>query len=132
MTEHNQADSEQRRLQVLAQYQIMDSASEQAFDDITALAALWLEMPVALISLVDDHRQWFKSKVGLEAEETPRDLAFCAHAIKQSELMQVPDAQLDSRFSNNPLVTEDPHIRFYAGMPITTPMGYRLGTLCVI
>jgi len=132
VTEHNQADSEQRRLQALAQYQIMDSASEQAFDDITALAALWLEMRVALISLVDDHRQWFKSKVGLEAEETPRDLAFCAHAIKQSELMQVPDAQLDSRFSNNPLVTEDPHIRFYAGMPITTPMGYRLGTLCVI
>ena len=132
MTIPSSSTSEQQRLAALAQYKIMDSASEQAFDDITALASLWLEMPVALISLVDDHRQWFKSKVGLETEETPRDLAFCAHAIKQSELMQVPDAQLDSRFSNNPLVTEDPHIRFYAGMPIITPTGYRLGTLCVI
>jgi len=125
-------DAERQRLQALEQYQIMDSASEQAFDDITALASQWLEMPIALISLVDDQRQWFKSRVGLEAKETPRDLAFCAHAIKQSVLMEVPDAQLDERFSNNPLVTDDPFIRFYAGMPISTPQGHRLGTLCVI
>ncbi len=125
-------EQEQQRLAALAQYQIMDSASEQAFDDITALASQWLEMPIALISLVDEQRQWFKSRVGLEALETPRDLAFCAHAIAQGSLMEVPDARLDKRFSSNPLVTEAPFIRFYAGMPISTPQGYLLGTLCVI
>ncbi|SDS63411.1 Signal transduction histidine kinase [Halopseudomonas sabulinigri] len=126
------AEREQQRLGALAQYQVMDSASEQAFDDITALASLWLEMPIALISLVDDHRQWFKSRVGLDALETPRDLAFCAHAIAQGHLMEVPDARQDSRFSHNPLVTDAPFIRFYAGMPISTPQGHLLGTLCVI
>ena len=131
MTVQPDADEEQR-LQALARYQIMDSAGEQAFDDITALAALWLDMPIALISLVDDQRQWFKSRVGLDAQETHRDLAFCAHAIQQSTLMEVPDASLDARFSANPLVTGDPFIRFYAGMPIITPEGSRLGTLCVI
>ena len=132
MTIPSNSTSEQLRLAALAQYQIMDSDSEQAFDDITALAALWLEMPIALISLVDQRRQWFKSRVGLDAQETPRDLAFCAHAIQQSTLMEVPDACLDARFSDNPLVTGDPYIRFYAGMPLSTPEGHRLGTLCVI
>ncbi|MEH6566835.1 MAG: ATP-binding protein [Halopseudomonas sp.] len=124
--------NEEQRLAALAQYQIMDSASEQAFDDITALASLWLDMPIALISLVDDQRQWFKSRVGLDAQQTYRDLAFCAHAIEQGVMMEVPDARLDPRFSHNPLVTESPHVRFYAGMPISTPLGHRLGTLCVI
>jgi len=132
MSGSSSTEQEQKRLAALAQYQIMDSASEQAFDDITALASQWLEMPIALISLVDDQRQWFKSRVGLEALETSRDLAFCAHAIAQGSFMEVPDACLDPRFSNNPLVTEAPFIRFYAGMPISTPQGYLLGTLCVI
>lgn len=131
MTARSDTD-EQQRLKALARYQIMDSASEKAFDDITALAALWLEVPIALISLVDDQRQWFKSRVGLEVQETPRNLAFCAHAIQQDELMEVQDARLDPRFCNNPLVTGDPFIRFYAGMPIITPDRQRLGTLCVI
>jgi signal transduction histidine kinase len=121
-----------RRLQALQQLNIMDSEPEQAFDDITAIAASTLGMPIALISLLDDSRQWFKSKVGLDVCETPIGSVFCAHAILSDALMEVSDAREDARFAENPLVLGEPHIRFYAGVPLSSPGGTRLGTLCVI
>lgn len=120
------------RLQALQQLGIMDSAPEQAFDDITAIAASTLAMPIALLSLLDDRRQWFKSRVGLDTCETPIEASFCAHAVRSGELLEVADARLDSRFADNPLVLGAPHIRFYAGMPIRDPAGIGLGSLCVI
>ena len=129
---NNSDSNEQQRLAALAALQIMDTPSEQAFDDLTALAARWLDTPIALISLIDSQRQWFKSRVGLNTSETPKETAFCAHAIRQPTLMEVTDATLDERFANNPLVTGDPGIRFYAGMPIASPHGALIGTLCVI
>jgi len=125
-------ESEKKRLKVLWQYEVLDTVPEALFDDLTELAARICEAPIALISLVDEKRQWFKSKVGTTVSETTRDVSFCAHAIKQSDLFIVPDATKDQRFANNPLVTSDPKIRFYAGAPLITPDGYALGTLCII
>lgn len=124
--------NEQERLAALEALQIMDTPSEQAFDDLTALASHWLDAPIALVSLLDDQRQWFKSRVGLDVSETPRKLAFCNHAIQSEGLFEVQDAAVDPRFQHNPLVTGAPHIRFYAGHPIASPNGQRIGTLCII
>jgi GAF domain-containing protein len=125
-------ENEAQRLAALKEYHILDTAPEQIYDDITALAAHLCDVPIAMVSLVDESRQWFKSKLGLSPRETPRDVAFCAHAILQSEPLIVRDAMKDSRFADSALVTRSPHIRFYAGFPLASPEGFALGTLCAI
>ena len=124
--------NEQARVAALHKYKILDTDPEKAFDDLTILAAHICQTPVALISLIDSNRQWFKSKVGVELTETPREVSFCAVAIQQPDLFIVPDATKDPRFSSNPFVVSDPKVRFYAGAPFTSSDGHPLGTLCVV
>jgi|GEM_PF-1177657 len=123
---------ETARLSVLHAYQVLDTPAEEEFDALTRLAAYIAGTPIALISLIDEQRQWFKSKVGLSIAQTPRSQAFCHYTIGGEETLEVPDARLDERFLDNPLVTGDPYIRYYCGVPLCTPEGEALGSLCVI
>jgi GAF domain-containing protein len=123
---------EAARVAALDRYAILDSEPEEAFDDLVTLAAHICQTPIAMLSLVDDHRQWFKSKVGVQVRETPKDISICAHAIQQKDLFIVPDTLEDARFRENPLVLGEPGIRFYAGAPLINDDGFALGTLCVV
>lgn len=124
--------NEAKRLKVLWQYDVLDTVPEEVFDGLADLAAHICDAPVALITLIDEDRQWFKSKVGVTISETSCDISFCAHAILSDDLFIVPDATKDDRFKNNPFVTGGPKIHFYAGSPLVTPDGHALCTLCVL
>lgn len=124
--------NETQRLNALQSLLVLDTPPEERFDRITRFAAAEFNVPVALVSLIDDKRQWFKARVGLDACETSRDISFCGHAIEGDDVLVVEDARLDPRFADNPLVTGGPLIRFYAGAPLILPEGLSVGTLCVI
>ena len=126
------SSSEEDRLSALRRYKILDTAPEQRFDDLALLASQICAAPMALLTLVDADRQWFKSRVGTSVAETSRSIAFCACAIRQRNLFVIPDASQDAQFRDNPLVTGEMHIRFYAGAPLITPDGHALGTICVL
>jgi signal transduction histidine kinase/CheY-like chemotaxis protein len=124
--------NEAERLRSLQLYDILDSLPEKSFDEITLLAAHICECPIATVSIIDENRQWYKSRVGIDVTETSRDIAFCAHTIRQDHLLVIPDTTLDERFSDNPVVTDGPKVRFYAGAPLINREGFGLGTLCVV
>ncbi|WP_036775078.1 sensor histidine kinase [Pontibacter actiniarum] len=123
---------ESERLEELNSLDILDTPAEQEFDELTQLASQICGTPISLISLIDENRQWFKSRLGIGIPETPRSISFCQHAIRQSEVFEVQDTMEDQRFKNNPMVTDDPNIRFYAGSQLVTASGHKLGTLCVL
>lgn len=123
---------EDQRVEALKGYGVLDTPAHPSFDAVTKAAKLALDVPIALVSLVDETRQWFKSCIGLDVSETPREISFCSHAIGQMDVYVVSDAALDPMFADNPLVTGAPHIRFYAGAPLIDCEGFALGTLCVI
>jgi signal transduction histidine kinase len=125
-------EEDARRLAALREYNILDTAPEKDFDELVALASAICETPISTITLIDENRQWHKARIGLADQEGNRDHTFCAHAINEDDLMVVPDATKDDRFFDNPFVTGHPDIRFYAGMPLINPEGFKLGTLCVI
>ncbi|HEY3268633.1 MAG TPA: sensor domain-containing diguanylate cyclase [Armatimonadota bacterium] len=124
--------NEKARLEALERLSILDTPPEQAYDDLVALAAFICDTPIAMVSLVDADRQWFKSKLGTSSDGTPRDIAFCAHGILEPDLLMVPDTAEDARFADNPLVTEDPGVRFYAGVPLVLRDGAAVGMLCAV
>lgn len=124
--------AEMSRLAALRSLELLDTEPEPEFDELVQLAAAVCDVPMSVVTLVDENRQWFKAMVGLHVRETPRSVAFCSHAIEQADMLVVEDAELDPRFSRNPLVTGEPNVRFYAGMPIYSPDGFAMGTLCVI
>lgn len=124
--------NERERLDALNEYHLLDTPAERDFDEIAELASIICETPISMVTLIDEARQWLKSKVGLDVTEAPRDISFCAHVINHDTVMIVPDATKDDRFHDNPMVTGKPDVRFYAGMPLITPGGYNIGTLCVV
>ena len=124
--------NEDKRQSALCSLNILDTPAENRFDRITRRAQQHFGVPITLVSLVDAERQWFKSRQGLDAPETPRDISFCGHAILSNDIFYIPDAHEDPRFADNPLVTGPPHVRFYAGAPLRAPNGERIGTLCII
>lgn len=124
--------NEAERMRSLRLYRIIDSGSEKAFDDLTRLAAAICETPISLITLIEGERQWFKSKVGMTMTETSRDVSFCAHALVDNRMLVVEDATKDPRFADNPYVTAEAPVRFYAGAPLVMADGNSLGTLCVV
>ncbi len=125
-------ENERERIEALKSYEILDTLPEEEYDALTNLAAYICQVPVTLITLIDEHRQWFKSKVGIALQETSRSISFCQYAIMGDDILEVPDLKKDVRFENNPFVAGEPHIRFYAGTPLIMPDGFKLGTLCVI
>ncbi len=132
MQEANLPENEKERLATLRSLSLLDTPRDDRFDRFTRLAARVFDMPIAVISLVDEKRQWFKSVEGFEGSETPREFSFCAHAIHGDDVFEVRNSRRDPRFRDNPLVVEQPHIRYYAGAPLVTPDGNRMGTLCII
>ncbi|MYM94074.1 GAF domain-containing protein [Duganella vulcania] len=125
-------DNDADRLAALRELLILDTPPEERFDKVARFAAEEFDMPIALLSLVDENRQWCKANVGMNVCETSRDISFCAHAILQPDIFVIPDARADARFADNPIVTGEPHAVFYAGAPLTMPSGFAIGTLCLI
>lgn len=125
-------ENDQDRIAALRALSILDTPAEDRFDSITRLATKLFNVPIAYISLVDENRQWFKSKCGISTTQTGRDISFCGHVVAEGKLLYIPDATVDDRFRDNPLVTDEPHIRFYVGCPLTGPEGHNVGTLCIV